>query len=307
MRRTTRFRELLTAPEILIMPGCHDALTARVVEQAGAKAVTAGGYAASASLLGQPDTSQLGMTEMADFYERICDTVAIPVFADADTGYGNATNVRRMVRAYERAGVAGLFIEDQVFPKRCGHMAGKDVVPLEDFLSKLKAALDARQDSDLVIMARIDALAVHGVDAAIERAQICRAAGADFIFVEAPTTIEQMRRICTEIDAPCLANCIEGGASPALDAKALEAIGYAAVVYPTAMTYAITAAAQALAKIILQDGSTKAFQDRMVDFSAFNELVGLSALRQREAAEQSFAGAFAGRQQYDNEKRRKQQ
>ena len=290
MRRTTRLRQLIAAPEILVMPGLHDALSARIAEAAGFQAVTCGGYAASASLLGQPDTSQLGLTEMADMYARICDATTLPLLADADTGFGNVTNVARAVKAYERAGVAGLFVEDQVFPKRCGHMAGKAVVPVEDWIAKLQSALDARQDADLVIMARTDALAVNGIDDAIERAQAARAAGCDLIFVEAPTTVEQMRRICAEIDGPNLANMIEGGQTPNLPAKELEAIGYAAVVFPVAATYAVAHAVRDLMAVIRRDGSAGAFADRMVDFTTFNEMVGLGRLRAREARLQDSAG-----------------
>ena len=165
-------------------------------------------------MLGEPDTSQLSMTEMADFYARLCDASPLPILSDADTGYGGPTNVARTVRAYERAGVAALFVEDQVFPKRCGHMDGKRIVPRAEWLEKIKAALDARTDPDLVIMARTDALAVVGLDEAIERAQMAREVGADLLFVEAPTDVEQMRRICSEIDGPTLANNIEAGKTP---------------------------------------------------------------------------------------------
>jgi len=158
MKRTTRFRQLILAPEIAIMPGVQDALTARIAADEGFQVITCGGYASTASLLGQPDTSQLTMSEMADHYERICDAVPVPVFGDGDTGFGNMTNTARTVRCYERSGLAGMFIEDQVFPKRCGHMAGKQVVPVEEMVSKLKAALDTRVDGDFVIMARTDAL-----------------------------------------------------------------------------------------------------------------------------------------------------
>ena len=289
MRRTSRLRQLVNAPEILVMPGAHDALSVRIIEQAGFQALTAGGYSATASLLGQPDTSQLSMTEMADMYARLCDATALPLFADGDTGYGNVTNVARTVRAYERAGVAGLFIEDQVFPKRCGHMSGKAVVPLEEFLGKIKSALDARQDADLVLMARTDALAVNGIDDAIERAQACVEAGADFLFVEAPVSAEQMRRICREVPGPKLANNVEGGASPVLGAAELQAIGYAAVVFPVAATYAVARTLQDLMAVIKRDGHAGGFQDRMVDFETFNNLVGLGPLRQREGAAQDFA------------------
>ena len=223
MRRTTRLRESIAAPEILVMPGVHDALGARVAELQGFSAVTAGGYGASATLLGRPDSSQLSLTEMSEMYSRLCDATALPLLADADTGFGNVTNVTRTVQLYEKAGVAGLFIEDQVFPKRCGHMSGKAVVPVAEWLAKIKAALDARRDPDLVIMARTDALAVNGLDDAIERAQLAREAGADLLFVEAPTDVEQMRRICAEIPGPCLANNVETGRSPLLPAAELAA------------------------------------------------------------------------------------
>ena len=156
MKGTTRFRHLLNSPDILVLPGAHDALTARIISQCGFKAYVAGGYSATAGLLGAPDISQLSMTEMADFYARLSDASPLPVLADADTGYGGPANVVRTVRAYERAGVAALFIEDQVFPKRCGHMEGKRVVPRTEWLEKIKAALDTRVDHDLVIMARTD-------------------------------------------------------------------------------------------------------------------------------------------------------
>ena len=222
MRRTTRLKQLIDAPDILVMPGVHDALGARLAEAAGFTAVTAGGYGATATLLGQPDSSQLSLTELSEMYSRLCDATTLPLLADADTGFGNVTNVARTVRLYEKAGVAGLFIEDQVFPKRCGHMAGKAVVPRAEWLAKIESALDARTDPDLVIMARTDALAVNGLDDAIERAQLAREAGANLLFVEAPTNVEQMRRICAEIPGPCLANNIESGLSPLLPAHELQ-------------------------------------------------------------------------------------
>jgi len=291
MRRTTRFRQLLNAPEILLLPGVHDALSVRLAEHAGFDAITCGGYSATASLLGRPDTSLLTMSEMADMYARLCDASPLPLFADADTGFGNVTNTGRAVRAYERAGVAGLFIEDQVYPKRCGHMAGKDVVPVEEFLAKLKAALDARTDPDFVIMARTDALAVHGLDEAIRRAQLARETGADFLFVEAPANVTDMRRICAEIDGPCLANNIEGGATPVLSATELQAIGYAASTFPVAATYAVARAVRELYAVLKRDGTTAAFRD-MVDFADFHDIVDLAGLRAAEAAQQDFAAAM---------------
>jgi methylisocitrate lyase len=294
MRRTTRFRQLVEAPEILLLPGVHDALTLRLAEQAGFAAVTCGGYATTASLLGAPDIGQLGMSEMADSYARLCDLTELPVFADADTGYGNTANVARTVRAYERAGVAGLFIEDQVAPKRCGHMDGKRVIEPAAMVAKLKAALDARRDADFVIMARTDARAVEGLEAAIGRAQLYREAGADMLFVEAPLSVEEMRRICAEIPAPCMANNVEGGKSPPLDAAALDAIGYAMVAFPVAASYAIAAAVAELYALLKREGSTLGFADRMVDFASFNEIVGLARLRAEERGYEAEAESLLG-------------
>jgi methylisocitrate lyase len=265
-----------------MLPGAHDALAAKIAEQAGFEAVTCGGYASSASLLGAPDVGQLSMTEMADVYARLCDAVAIPVFADGDTGYGNTTNVARTVRAYERAGVAGLFIEDQVSPKRCGHMAGKQVVPAAEMVAKLRAALDARLDGELVIMARSDARATEGIDAAIERANLYLETGVDLIFVEAPQSVDEMRRICSEIAAPCFANYLEGGRTPLLSARELEEIGFAVVAYPTSATYAIARTLQEVYAILKRDGETESLRDRMLEFDEFNRLVGLDDLRAQE-------------------------
>lgn len=289
MRATTRFRRLIAAPEILVLPGVHDALGARIAELAGFQALTAGGYGATATLLGRPDSSQLGMTEMADYYARLTEATSLPIFADGDTGFGNVTNVARTVRCYEKAGVGGLFIEDQVFPKRCGHMAGKAVVPAAEFIAKVKAALDARVDADLVIMARTDARAVNGLDDAIARAQAAREAGADLIFIEAPVSTPEMRRICAEIEAPCLANNIEGGMTPVLPAAKLQEIGYAAVAFAVAATYAVARTLTELFAALKRDGTTEAMSGRMIDFAAFNELVGLGAQRRREAELQDFA------------------
>jgi methylisocitrate lyase len=232
---------------------------------------------------------QLTMTEMAEMYARLCDATELPLFADADTGYGNTTNVARTVRSYERAGVAGLFIEDQVSPKRCGHMDGKRVVPAVEMAAKLKAALDARIDADLVVCARTDARAVEGLDATIERCQLYREAGADLLFVDAPESVEELRRVCSEIDGPCLANLIEGGKTPILPARQLEAMGFAAVTWPVSASYAIAQAVGEVYAALLRDGTTQAARGRMVDFAAFNGLIGLAQLREGEAACDEFA------------------
>lgn len=289
MQRTTRFRLLVEAPEILVLPGVHDALTLKLAAQAGFQAATCGGYSATAGMLGAPDVQQLGMSEMAEMYARLCDATELPLFADADTGYGNSTNVARTTRAYERAGVAGLFIEDQVSPKRCGHMDGKKVVPAAEMVAKLKAALDARVDADLVLCARTDARGVLGLDEAIERCQLYREAGADLLFVDAPLSVEELRRVCSEIDGPCLANMIEGGKTPILPARQLESMGFAAVTWPVSVTYAIARAAAEVYAALLRDGTTNGVRDRMVDFDAFNGLIGLPQLREAEAACEEFA------------------
>lgn len=295
MRPTTRFRRLIEAPEILVLPGIQDALTAKIAASAGFAAVTCGGYAATASLLGEPDTSQLGLIEMAEHYARIVDAVDVPVFADGDTGFGNVTNVRRTIRAYERAGVAGLFIEDQLFPKRCGHMAGKAVISPEEMVGKVKAAVDARVDADLVIMARTDALAINGIDDALERGRLYREAGADMVFVEAPRDVAQMHRICREIDAPVMANNIEGGLTPLLPAAELQAIGYAMVAFPVSTTYAVTAIIERLMQTLHATGTTKSMAGEMLDFEAFNARVGLPELRRAEERDLAFARELVGR------------
>jgi len=289
MKRTTRFRLLIEAPEIVVLPGVHDALTLRLAEQAGFQAVACGGYSATASLLGAPDVQQLTMTEMADMYARLCDATELPLFADGDTGYGNTTNVARTVRAYERAGVAGLFIEDQESPKRCGHMDGKRVIPAAEMVAKLKAALDARVDADLILCARTDARATHGLDDAIERCQLYREAGSDLLFVDAPVSVEELRRVCSEIDGPCFANLVEGGKTPILSARQLEAMGFAAVTWPVSASYAIARAVAEVYAALLRDGTTNAVRDRMVDFAAFNSLIGLQQMREAEAACDEFA------------------
>jgi methylisocitrate lyase len=295
LRKTTRLKQLIAAPEIVVLPGVHDALGARLAAAAGFAALMAGGYGATASLLGRPDSSQLSLTELADMYSRLCDATDLPLLADADTGFGNVTNVARAVRLYEKAGVAGLFIEDQVFPKRCGHMAGKAVVPPAEWVAKIKAALDAREDPDLVIMARTDALAVHGVDDAIERARMASEAGADLLFVEAPTTVDEMKRICTGIPGPCLANNVETGRSPLLPAAELQALGYAAVVFPVAATYAVARALRELFATLHRTGTTADALPQLVGFDEFNDLVGLAAQRRREAELQDFADRLVAR------------
>lgn len=274
---------MIDAPEILVMQPAHDALSARIAERAGAAAVTVGGFAASGVLLGQPDSSQLTASELAKFYEGICASVDIPVFVDADTGFGSVTNVIRTVRDFERAGVAGLFIEDQVFPKRCGHTSGKDVVRVEEMLPKLRAALDHRDDEDFVIMGRTDALGVLGVDEAIERANLFVEVGCDVVFIEAPETVDEMRRVCREVDGPMLANMVDFGRSPLLTARELQEIGYAIAVWPIASVLVVSRALEILYRTVRDTGSTVSLHDRMTSFDEYMEIVRLAELREAEA------------------------
>ncbi len=282
MRKTTLFRKLVNDPEILVMPGAHDALSARAIQKAGFKALTAGGYSFSASLLGSPDVGLLTMTEMANQYRNLVNAVDIPVFADGDTGYGDVNNVVRTVREYEKAGVAGLFIEDQLFPKRCGHMEGKALIPPGEMVAKIKAALYAREDDDLVIMARTDAVAVNGFDDALARAKAYADAGADLIFVEAVTTEEQMLKSNAEIPKPTLANMIEGGKTPLKTPAELQALGYDVVVFPCSLTYAVTKAVQRCLDELRRHGTTAAMFPDMVTFDEFFEFIGARDIRKRE-------------------------
>ena len=283
MKKTTLFRKLMLDKEIFVIPGCHDALSAKIVELVGFKAVTMGGYAASAASLAKPDVSLLTLTEYVNIARNIVQAVDLPLFVDGDTGHGNVTNVGRTVRVFENAGVAALFIEDQVFPKRCGHMEGKQIIPTAEMVAKVKAAVDARVDEDLVIMARTDAIAVYGIDDAIERANLYREAGADLIFVEAPRSVEEMRRINKDVDAPTLAIQLEGGKTPLLTTKDLQEIGFNVVVYPNATVYATAWALKELWETLKKEGTTRSFTDRMIGFDDFNTLVGLDKIRELES------------------------
>jgi methylisocitrate lyase len=282
VKKTTLFKKLVLDKEILILPGAYDALSAKIVEQAGFKAVTLGGYPTSASLLAKPDVSLLTLTEMVNHARYIAESVRIPLFVDGDTGHGNVTNVARTVRLFENAGVAGLFIEDQVFPKRCGHMEGKQVIMTEEMIAKIKAAVDARTDDDLMLMARTDSLAVYGIDEAIERGNRFAEAGADIIFIEAPPSVEDMRRICREVKAPMSANMVEGGKTPILTAKELQDIGYSIVTFPLSTVYAAAWAVRMVMEELAARGTTTGTRDKMITFNDFNQLVGLEDVRANE-------------------------
>ena len=277
-----RLRELLSRNQILVAPGTHDALTAKIIEMTGFEAVYMTGYGTSASVLGQPDVGLLTQTEMAFRASNIAEAVSVPVIADGDTGFGNAINVQRTVRLYEKAGVACIQIEDQVAPKKCGHMLGREVISTEEMVGKIKAACDARFDDDFMIMARTDARTNFGIDAAIERAKAYEEAGADIIFVESPESVEEMKKITSSFKVPVLANMIEHGRTPLLSAQELQEIGYDIAIYPVSSTYVEAKAVLDLMNELKKTGTTAGMLERMIPFDKFNELVGLPAIREKE-------------------------
>jgi carboxyvinyl-carboxyphosphonate phosphorylmutase len=241
---------MLQEPGIIVAPGAYDGLSARLIERAGFRVVYMTGAGTAASALGQPDVGLTTLTEMTTQAAHIASCVSLPVIADADTGYGNALNVIRTVREYERAGVAAIHLEDQVFPKKCGHISGKAVIPMKEFAEKIRAASENRTDPDFVLIARTDARAVNGIEDAIERGLCYREAGADVIFVEAPTSREEIERVAKEIKAPLLSNQVPGGKTPALKAPELEKLGYKIAIFPVVSLMEATLAIEnALARL----------------------------------------------------------
>src|SRR5262245_57733577 len=250
MRAATKLRQMLNAPGIIIAPGAYDGISARLIDRQGFKAVYMTGAGTAASALGQPDIGLTTLTEMTTHAAHIASCVSLPVIADADTGYGNALNVIRTLREYERAGVAGFHLEDQVFPKKCGHIAGKAVIPAKEFAEKIRAAAENRTDPDFVIIARTDARAVNGLDDAIERSLLYCEAGADVIFLEAPQSRDEVERVAREIKAPLLSNQVPGGKTPPLTVSELEKLGYKMVIFPVVSLMSATLAIEsALSKL----------------------------------------------------------
>lgn len=282
MKMTTLLRQMLAGKNIVVAPGAHDALTAKIIEQVGFGAVYMTGYGQAASHLGKPDVGLLTMTEMLSRAANIVEAVNVPVIADADTGFGNAVNVMRTVREYEKAGVAAIQLEDQVAPKKCGHMTGRQVVSKEEMVGKIKAAVDVRKDRDFMIIARTDARTVHGIGEALERAKAYEEAGADILFVESPESIEEMKQITSSFNVPVLANMVEGGRTPFLPAQELEALGYELVIFPTASTYLVTKAVSRLMTVLKQTGTTASLIPEMITFEQFNDLIGLTKIREIE-------------------------
>ncbi len=277
-----RLRDLLAAPELVVAPGVYDGLSALVAAGAGFEALYVSGGAIARST-GVPDLGLVTMTEVLARLREVIDAVHLPVLADADTGYGGALNVARTVREMERLGVAGLHLEDQVTPKRCGHYGGKELVPAADMVGKLAAAVEARADPDLVLVARTDAIAVEGFDAALDRAGRYVAAGADLVFVEAPETIEQLARIAAEVPAPTVVNMFAGGRTPHLDAAEVERFGHAMMLVPSDLQRAALWAMQEAAAALRSAGSTRSVAGRLASFDERDDVVGLA--RYRDAAD----------------------
>jgi methylisocitrate lyase len=284
MNKASVIRGHLSEKGQLIMPGVFDALSAKIASRAGFEVIFITGYSLSATLLGEPDFGLLTQTEVVSAAERICGVTDTPVIVDADTGYGNAINVIRTVQDLSRAGAAGMFLEDQVWPKRCGHMKGKQVIPLDEQLNKLRAALEARNDRDFYIVARTDSRQALGLSEAITRGIAFKEAGADAVFVEAPESKDEMKEIARHVPGPLVANMLERGVTPLMGPQELKELGFDLIVWPLAPVYAVARSLAEVYSTLRRDGSTTRILDRLMPFDDFNEIVGLKekyALDQR--------------------------
>jgi len=279
MTEPDSLRARLTRKPIVVAPGVYDAFTALVAEQADFRTLYVSGAAIAYTRLGRSDIGLVSMSEVADVIGMIRDRVAAALIVDADTGYGNALNVARTVRLFERAGANAIQIEDQSFPKRCGHLDEKRLVPPAEMVGKIKAALDARQSRDTLLIARTDAVAVEGFDKAIERALAYRDAGADILFVEAPKTQAELKRIPGALNSvPLMANMVEGGKTPVLPAAELEALGFALVIFPGGIVRALGHMAREYYGALAAHGTSEPFRSRMLDFTGLNDLIGTPEL-----------------------------
>ena len=266
----------------LVIPGVYDAIGAKIAEKVGFDAMFQTGYGTSATLFGMPDYGFIGATETVDNARRISNAVSVPVIVDSDTGYGNALSVWKLVKELETAGAAGIFLEDQKWPKRCGHMQGKEVIAQEEYTEKLGAAIDARENKDFIIVARTDSRATEGLETAIERGLQNKKTGADAIFIEAPRSLEEMKQIGKEIKAPLVANMIEGGATPMNSAQTLNKIGFNIILYPLSVLFANTFATMNILQELKNTGTTAKYKQKVVDFDQFNNLVELDKFKKME-------------------------
>jgi 2-methylisocitrate lyase-like PEP mutase family enzyme len=284
----TRIHRILNEVESLAFPGVFDTLSARIAHHVGFPMAFVSGYSVAATAIGEPDLGLLTQTEMIDRARRICMSVPIPIIVDADTGYGNPLNVHRTVNELIVAGAAGCFLEDQMWPKKCGHMRGKRVVPREDYVQKIAAAVDARGNRDFFIVARTDAVAALGLDEAIHRVEAAREAGADASFVEAPTSLEDLREIGKRSPAPNVANMIEGGKTPVLPKRQLVDLGFQLILYPLTGLFASARIIDTMYRKLKDDGTTLGNEEKLMTFAEFNGLIGVEekfALAERFGAD----------------------
>jgi 2-methylisocitrate lyase-like PEP mutase family enzyme len=267
---------LINDKSILIAPGVYDALSTTIAEKAGAKCLYLSGASIAYTRFASPDIGLVTMSEVNDTLSLITDKTELPVIVDADNGFGNALNMQRTMRVFERSGASALQIEDQSFPKRCGHLAGKSLISKDEMMGKIKAAVDARQNEETLVIARTDARSVEGLDQAFERAESYIEAGADVLFIEAPETIEEMQAITSRFSdrIPLLANMVEGGKTPVKNASVLEAMGFAIVIFPGGLVRAISHHMQAYFSNLLAEGSNAKFTDHMHDFKGLNDIIG---------------------------------
>ena len=270
--RNAALRKSLVGTELVIAPGSYDCITARLVEQGGFAATYVTGSGVSLSALGAPDVGLMSFDEVMDRIKRIADSISIPVIADVDTGYGGPLNIARTVMEMERAGVSAIQLEDQAWPKKCGHEPGRKLVSAEEMCGRLKAAVDVRRDSDFIIIARTDARSDLGIDAALERGAMFAEAGADVIFVESPESEEEMARVARTIPVPTLVNMVEGGRTPLLPAETLEALGFRLAIYPNSLTRLIGKVGADLMQCLRRDGHTQSMHDNMLDHRALWDL-----------------------------------
>ena len=293
MNARKKFRAIMAGSRLVLMPGAYDALSARIMEAEGFEAICAGGYAAIGSMLAQADTGQSNMRDYADHYARVAGAVEVPIYVDADTGFGGVNNVRQMTRGFEAAGVAGVFISDQVFPNRCGYLPGKQVVPVEQMLAKVKAALDARRDPDFFIAARTDAAAVESPNAAIARCQLFMEAGADMAKPMGFDSIDEIKRAKREIPGPHMATLSQAAGNKKRSLEDLEAAGVVAATFPSVALFAAANAVRNVLRILKQENSLTPTFDHLLPLEDYYELVGLKQQLTREEAYDKAAAALA--------------
>jgi len=273
---TASLKSRLSKARILVGPGVYDALTGLIAEQAGAEAVYLSGASIAYTRFGRPDIGLVSMSEVADTLAALRDRIALPVVVDADNGFGNALNVQRTVRVFERMGANAIQLEDQTMPKRCGHLEGKRLISAEEMAGKIRAACNVRQSAETLIIGRTDAIAVEGLEAALDRASAYVDAGADILFIEAPRSVTDMETIVKTFRGrvPLMANMVEGGRTPMMDATALERLGYSFVIFPGGIVRAIAATARDYYANLIGNGSNEAFRNRMLDFAGLNDVIG---------------------------------